>query len=298
MSLPAPSQDRDVAELTSALGIPGLADIHVHFLPERMLSKVWDYFDRAEEHYGTAWPVRYKWHQDQRLNHLRSMGLQRIPALTYPHKVAMAGWLNEWNAAFAQAQPDVIHCGTFFPEPEAGAYVGQALDCGAELFKAHVQVGGYAPTDKLLDPVWAQLQEARAPVVLHAGSAPLPGRYTGSQLVRQVLDRYPRLTLVIAHMGMPEYHEFADLAESFENVYLDTTMNFTGFTEAIAPAPEDYLARLAGLREKIILGSDFPNIPYPYAEQLRALVDLDLGEDWLRSVLWYNGTRLLGRINQ
>lgn len=298
MTLPAPAQDEEVPQLTRALGIPGLADIHVHFLPERMLTKVWDYFDRSEEHYGTAWPVRYRWDQSQRLEHLRSMGLQQIPALTYPHKPGMAGWLNDWNAELAQDQPDVIHCGTFYPEPEAAAYLRRALDSGARLFKAHVQVGGYAPTDSLLDPVWAQLQEAGAPVVIHAGSAPLPGEHTGSRLVREVLDRYPRLVLVIAHMGMPEYHEFADLSETFENVHLDTTMNFTSFTEAIAPVPEDYPERLSGLGEKIILGSDFPNIPYSYAEQLRALVALGLGEEWLRNVLWYNGTQLLGRMGQ
>jgi hypothetical protein len=27
------------------------------FLPEKVLSKVWSYFDQAQEHYGMAWPV-------------------------------------------------------------------------------------------------------------------------------------------------------------------------------------------------------------------------------------------------
>ena len=44
----------------------------------------------------------------------------------------------------------------------------------------------------------------------------------------------------------------------------------------------------------MVLGSDFPNIPYPYATQIEALVRLDLGDDWLRGVLWHNGVRLLG----
>jgi len=34
----------------------------------------------------------------------------------------------------------------------------------------------------------------------------------------------------------------------------------------------------------VLLGSDFPNIPHPYARQLVGLADLDLGEDWLRAV--------------
>jgi predicted TIM-barrel fold metal-dependent hydrolase len=54
------------------------------------------------------------------------------------------------------------------------------------------------------------------------------------------------------------------------------------------------LRRLAALRDRILLGSDFPSIPYPYAHQLEALHRLDLGEEWLRAVLWENGARLFG----
>ena len=38
-------------------GEPGIVDLHTHFLPESVLRKVWAYFDRAQEHYGRAWPV-------------------------------------------------------------------------------------------------------------------------------------------------------------------------------------------------------------------------------------------------
>ena len=45
----------------------------------------------------------------------------------------------------------------------------------------------------------------------------------------------------------------------------------------------------------MLLGSDFPNIPYPYAHQLEALERLDLGDDWLRAVCWDNAVRLFGQ---
>ena len=50
--------------------------------------------------------------------------------------------------------------------------------------------------------------------------------------------------------------------------------------------------RLLALQDRILLGSDFPNIPYVYAHQVEALQRLDLGDDWLRDVLWHNGARL------
>ena len=93
---------------------------------------------------------------------------------------------------------------------------------------------------------------------------------------------------------MSEYHAFADLAEAYDGVHLDTTMAATDFTERFAPAARGYPPRLAALRAKVVLGSDFPNIPYAYAHQLQALDRLGLGDDWMRAVLWENGARLMG----
>jgi hypothetical protein len=71
----------------------------------------------------------------------------------------------------------------------------------------------------------------------------------------------------------------------------------TAFTEAIAPLPADWSARLADVADRVVLGSDFPNIPYPYVEQLDAIErwsrDPRLGEPFLRAVLRENGLRLL-----
>lgn len=288
------SADAGIPGVLKRLGIPGLADIHVHFLPEPMLLKVWDYFDRATENYGRDWPVAYRLPEAERLDVLRGFGLRAIPALTYPHKPGMARWLNDWSAGFAAAHADVVPCATFFPEESAGADVARALAAGARLFKAHVQVGRYDPGHPLLRPVWEQIEAAGVPVVIHAGSAPLPGRFTGVEPVRRVLRDHPDLCLVIAHMGMSEYHAFADLAEEYRNVHLDTTMFATDFTEHVSPMPADYPRRLPGLAAKIVLGTDFPNIPYPYFHQLEALGRLGLGDDWMRAVLWDNGARLLG----
>ena len=37
--------DAEVPRFWRELGLPGLIDVHVHFYPERMLRKVWRYFD-------------------------------------------------------------------------------------------------------------------------------------------------------------------------------------------------------------------------------------------------------------
>jgi uncharacterized protein len=274
------------------LGLPGLVDVHVHFLPDPVQAKVWQYFAQAETHYGAGWPVAYALPVDERLAVLERLGVRAFPTLPYPHKPGMAAWLNEWSAEFAQRDPRVLQSATFFPEPEATGYVTEALDRGARVFKVHVQVGGFDPRDPLLDAIWARLEETGTPVVIHCGSGPLAGEHTGPEPVTGLLERYPRLQLVIAHLGMPEYREFLDLAERYDRVHLDTTMFATDFTERLMPFDPAHRSRLSDLRAKVLLGSDFPSIPYAYAHQLQALHRLELGEEWLRAVLWEDGARL------
>ena len=160
----------------------------------------------------------------------------------------------------------------------------------------HLQVGGFAPDHPLLEEVWGLLSEARVPVVVHAGHAPVGTYHTGPGPFGALMARYPDLTVIVAHLGAPDYGEFLRLAADYERVSLDTTMVFTGFFDRLAPFPAGLrpLARELGMAGKILLGSDFPNLPYPYARQLAGLVALDLGEDWLRAVCWENPVALFG----
>ncbi|MFF4754776.1 amidohydrolase family protein [Streptomyces sp. NPDC002514] len=285
----------DVRRFWTRLGVPGLVDVHTHFMPERVLHKVWAYFDGLGPLTGgLEWPIAYRTGEGERAALLREFGVRAFTAMLYPHKPGMARWLNGWAADFAGRTPDCLHTATLFPEENATGYVRQALDDGARVFKAHVQVGAYDPADDLLDPVWGLLAEAGAPVVIHCGSGPAPGKHTGPGPIGRVLARHPRLRLVVAHLGMPEYEDFLALAERFTEVRLDTTMAFTDFIEDHAPFPRRALPRLADLGDRVLLGSDFPNIPYPYVHQLHALERLGLGDAWLRAVCHDNGARLFG----
>ncbi|WP_240641308.1 amidohydrolase family protein [Nocardioides ferulae] len=289
--------ETDVAPVRAfweGLGLPGLFDVHVHFLPPNIQRAVWAVFDSAGPKIGREWPIRYRQAHEERVSLLRDMGVRRFPTLPYAHKPGVAAYLNDWSRDFAAGVPEVLWSGTFFPEPGAGGYVADLVGGGVEVFKVHLQVGEFAADDPLLDPVWGVLEDAGTPVVLHAGSGPVPGTHTGPESVRRLLARFPRLTLLIAHMGAPEFEPFLELAEAHERVHLDTTMVFTDFFDTDAPYPAELLPRLADLGEKVLLGSDFPTIPYPYAHQLEGLARLDLGDDWLRAVCWHNGMRLFG----
>ncbi|AYF79128.1 amidohydrolase [Nocardia yunnanensis] len=253
-------------------------------MPEQVLRKVWGYFDAAGPLIGhREWPITYRDEEEVRLKTLRGFGVRAFTSMVYPHKPEMAAWLNDWSADFAARTPDCLHTSTFYPEPTAPAYVRAAIEGGTRIFKLHIQVGDYHPADPRLDEVWGMVQDAGIPVVMHCGSGPAAGRFTGPGPMIELLRRFPRLRPIIAHMGTPEYSEFLDLAESYNGVLLDTTMNFTDFFDA-DDFPRAELPRVRDLGDRILFGSDFPNIPYPYGHALFALERLELGDDWLRAV--------------
>lgn len=274
------------------LELPGLIDVHTHFMPKPVMDKVWAYFDSAGPLVGLEWPITYRADETKRVEVLRDFGVRAFTSMIYPHKPDMAPWLNSWAVDFAAHTPDCLQTATFFPEPGAADYVRAAIDSGARVFKSHIQVGDYSPADPLLDGVWGEISDAGVPVVIHCGSGPAPGTYTGPEPIAQVLQRFPRLPLIIAHMGMPEYDDFLDLATTYENVHLDTTMAFTDFAEEGAPFPAASIQKLRDLGDRILWGSDFPNIPYTYTSALDAVARLDLGDDWVRGVYYTNAARL------
>jgi hypothetical protein len=283
-----------VPAVWQSLGLPGLIDVHVHFMPDNVLKKVWRYFDSAGPLTGAPWPIHYREDEATRLGRLRAMGVRAFPSLLYPHKPGMAEWLNAWAGDFADAHPDVLRTATFYPEASAPSYVEAAIDAGTRIFKAHVQVGGYDPRDPLLLPVWRLLERSGTPVVVHCGHGPAPGRHTGADIFGEVLAGCPDLVAVIAHMGLPDYGDFLELARRHPRVHLDTTMAFTAWAQRSAPFPPSLTDSLVSLGDRVLLGSDFPNIPYAYAEQVAGLVRLGLGDAWLRGVLHDNAAGLLG----
>lgn len=284
--------DDEVPSFLAALGIPGIVDAHVHFLPDSVQDAVWRWFDRLTP----PWPVRYRFPATERLAILARVGVRHHTALAYAHRPGMLRFLNDHTLGLAAEVPAVIPTFTIYPEPGAGAETARCLAAGGRCVKVHLQVGGFDSIDPLLDDAWQLLADAGTPIVLHAGAvADGSGneQWCGPEPVRRLLARFPRLRLVIAHMGMPDQDAFVEMAEAHPGVWLDTAMVFTD-PPYLGPPPVHLVQRLRTLGDRIVFGSDFPTIPHQFAAQVSGLAGLGLGDGWLRDVLWHNGNRLFG----
>src|SRR5687768_4354855 len=110
-----PAQEgAEVRQFWEGLGLPGLVDVHTHFMPERVLRKVWEYFDAVGPLTGLEWPITYRGEEEERTAVLRQFGVRAFTAMLYPHRPGMAEWLNDWAVEFARRTPDCLHTATLF----------------------------------------------------------------------------------------------------------------------------------------------------------------------------------------
>ncbi len=287
-----PRRDEDCAAFVRSLGLPGYVDVHVHVLPARLQRAVWDYFDRLDD---PPWPIRYRDDEAARLATLRRLGVVAHTGLAYAHRPGMVGWLNDHTLSTARRHPQVVPTFTFHPEEGIDAAVADAIERGGRIAKVHLQVGRFHTTDPRLDGVWPQLVDAGVPALVHASAVyGVDGgeEFCGPDQVRRLLDRYPDLTVIVAHLGAPETDAFLDLVEEADNVYVDTAMVLTDPPYPAMDQPLD-LGRLAAASSRILFGSDFPTVPHDYATQVRGLAGLGLDAPALRGVLHDHAAELL-----
>lgn len=264
-----------------------LIDVHTHLMPERLFAAVRAYF-RAH-----LWHPRYVGPTEELVETLLASGVARFVFMPYAHRADMSRSLNHW-AANVQATfaPQAIGFGTFHPDD------GELIpDLAREAFvtlglrgaKLHPQVGRFAMDDPRLDPLYELAAEHDCTLLIHAGRRPEPNEYVGARAFGRLMRRYPRLKVIVAHSGADEFDAFFDLCGLYDNVYLDTAMVFNRFLGGPPP-----IRRILEFQDRVVYGSDFPNIPYRLDTGLRGILDLRLGRALEEKLLSTNAARLLG----
>jgi len=272
--------------------LPEVVDAHVHVFPDRLFAAVRRWFDS----YG--WPIRYRLGSREVIDFLLGRGVGHLVALQYAHKPGIARGLNEYMAELCGSSPRLVGAATVFPGEEgAVAILEDAFAAGLRLVKMHCHVQCMAPDAPEMHEVYAACARAGRPLVIHAGRGPHSPHYrcdtdalcAASRVERVLLD-HPRLQLVVPHLGFDETDEYERLLERHDNLWLDTTMAAADYF------PIPYPSRLLRARpERIMYGSDFPNIPYAWDREIRKLTALGLPERDLAALLGGNA-RALHRI--
>ncbi|MGO9830848.1 MAG: amidohydrolase family protein [Myxococcaceae bacterium] len=263
-----------------------LVDAHTHLFPERLAAAIRAFFvqfiSREAFHYPHAW-------RDGR-RVLEAAGISRCWNLPYVRQPNGAAALNRWMAETFAGDAFVEPGATVHPGDDVRAVVHEALDVlGLRLFKLHCSVGDYALTDERLDPLWRRLSDRGTPVVVHLGHS-VAGNTEASELqqLEAVAERWPEARIILAHCAAPAVDEALALLRRYPNLHAD----LTPVVFHLAPVKP---GSLAGLEERILFGSDMPNVVVKVEETLAAIRALGLSAADEALVLGGNAERLLPR---
>jgi predicted TIM-barrel fold metal-dependent hydrolase len=262
-------------------------DVHTHLHPPRLFAAIRRWF--AER---SSWVLEHPTEPHEVVRALREQGVERFAFCSYAHKPGIARDLNRWlNATARELGAGAVPLGTVHvDDPDPAGDMRDALRGGCAGLKVHEDVQRFGLDDPRLAGALGAVAEHEGFVLAHVGHIPWSDDTNdGPRRVAQVLERHPRLRIVVAHFGMPDYARYLDLAEREPRLFLDTTMAFAPESPSrIAVAREDVER---GARQ-IVLGTDWPNIPYPYDGDLRGLRALGLRDETLRAITTENARRL------
>jgi hypothetical protein len=270
-------------------GLPPVTDAHVHLFPEHILRLVWRWFDR------NAFEIRYKLLAEQTCEFLFSRGVEAIVAMQYAHAPGIAAPMNAAMVAWCERDPRIIGLATVLPgEPEARAVLRAAFAGGLRGVKIHCHVQCVAPDASSMHEIYEECSAAGRPIVIHAGREPKSKHYhcdpyelCSADRIERVLRDYPRLRLCVPHMGGDEYDAYERLVTRYDHLWLDTAMSLSGFFDAPRPG------RALEVRpDRVLYGTDFPNLPYAWDRELRHLAALGLAPEILARILGENCAEL------
>jgi predicted TIM-barrel fold metal-dependent hydrolase len=206
------------------------------------------------------------------------------PVATKPSQVMR---INDWVASLDRAH--IIPFGAMHPDfPHPAEEMARLASLGVRGIKLHSQNQDFSPDEDRLAPIYEAAIALGIVILFHAGGFVVEmGVEARPASFARVLDAYPDLTCILAHMG--GYRCWPEVREHLcgRNAYFDTAYVPRHLPDAEFVA----LIRDHGA-EKVLFGSDGPWTDA--AVEIAHLQRLGLSDDELVGILGGNAERLLG----
>ncbi|MHA2155743.1 MAG: amidohydrolase family protein [Candidatus Hodarchaeales archaeon] len=282
-----------------------LFDSHTHFFPSKMFERIWGHFETK------YWPIYEKGSPESLARSLiTDHDVSNFVVLNYAHKEGIAQFLNNWTHTFCSsftAGKYAIPVGTIHPDDKDRVIETERIleTLNFAGIKLQLMVTSFYISDKRLLPVYQKLLEYDRILIVHVGTGPdhsnfhpnmtLESPYVGIRYLRPFLEQFPELKVIVPHLGANEFHEMWMLIEDFPNLYFDTAMvgvqNNPAFSDPLADIENQELTKLA---DRLLFGTDFPNIPYSYQNAINSWLERRMNPSFYHK-LFYENAKILFR---
>ncbi|MFC1697282.1 amidohydrolase family protein [Nanoarchaeota archaeon] len=220
------------------------------------------------------------------------------------HKYKKNGMTNDDLLKRVSGKDRLIPFGSLnMEEFSKGGYDLERMIVDKEIYGVKLYPGyqHFYPDDLKEFGMFYQLCEHQnVPVLLHSGSSNGKGsllKYSMPILLDEVALEFPKLKIVIAHMGNPFFDQTKELVHRHDNVYTDLSGLFFSGRKSIEKQIEYYRPKLldfidyVNAVDKILYGSDFP--VETMEDSIAIVKSLGLTKKEEEKVFYKNAERLL-----
>lgn len=273
-------------------------DSHVHFFPPKLFKAIWDFFEKPDDDGNPrGWSIKYKLEIGDLVEFLKSEKVISFTTYNYAHKKGISEQINEWTYQFCKSNPEAIAFGCVWPgDDKKLEYVQKIIDTyNFQGLKLQLLVQDFYPLDERMFEIYNFILDKGKWINMHCGTAPYSNKFVGFKHFTKFIEKFPDINIIVAHFGAYEHEKFFKLMDKHENLYLDTAMVFIPFKLFEKWNRDiDYPDRelLISYQDRILYGSDFPNIPYDYEVSTKGLLDLDLDKRIYEKIFSENARKI------
>ena len=206
---------------------------------------------------------------------------------------------NDWTCQTAREHPSLVAFIGLDPSmgPEdAVTEVHRCREQGAHGIKLHPSGQRHNPDDPNLWPVFAEAESLGMPVLSHGGFFavdPESSDFSRPKAFAKILESFPKLRFVLAHMGQAYTDEALAMAERFPNLHFDSSTVIAGTINPPSLSDDEAVALLRRFgAERILFGSDWPWF-HPLRD-LERIETLALSKSERQLILNENARRVMG----
>lgn len=266
-----------------------IIDFHTHVFPDKLYQAIKDWFVK-----NVGWHFYFEGSSKDILDFLeKNEQIEYYLCFGYAHKPNISMDLNKFYASIKNNYKKAIPLGCFHQDDSnIQEVIEQALKAGLIGFKLHCHVQKIRPDDKRLYKVYEIIIKNNSFILFHAGTGPFTNEYVGFKYFEKILDKFPELNCVVAHLGAFESELFLNSTIKYPNLYLDTSYTFIANPTNIMTAPLDLFKKAY---KKIFFGSDFPGICHSFDESVKAIANLPLNIEEKEHIFYKNAKKFLSK---
>jgi predicted TIM-barrel fold metal-dependent hydrolase len=207
---------------------------------------------------------------------------------------------NEWGNEVTRRYPTLVNFigvdPNFLTPEENVEELELRVGEGAKGISLHPTRNLHRPDDLRLWPLYERAQELDIPILTHGGTEGYRAAYLALNSApydfRTVLDTFPRLRLILGHMGNPYFDQLLEMAQRYPSLYFETA----GVVSGREPYEytDEYLVQLIRQlgTDRVMFGSDF--IFGEPVSPAKRLLSLPLSDAEKEAILGRNAQQFLG----